>query len=417
MKKKILGLFLIPFVFLLLVTGCGGSKKKEEEPEDKSVAINRVADFEDEIAVVSNVENGKTTYYVVDKDLIVLSSSTKKLTYVDGYAIVVDDEDKKKYNVVDVNQEVVYSYTTSDYLSVTLVSNGCLLTKRKEDKWNSSKIVYGIYSIKDQRFVLEESDTNYSEMVSYGGDMVLLDAEKKKFFNTKTYQTVEFPNPVDIPFASGYATSTIVDQDKNFLLVFLEDGTSKRIEIPYQDDDQKNLEARRSKYTLIQHCDTQDKTTSCNSSVVNLETGEVINLENTYYEITNAVSFTENGYALLVFNNSGGTPYYVVINVEGKQQFEPVRCSSSNKYSSTYDETLPQVLEGKFYDGNYFITVQQDIYKILDFQNTEIIQSSEGERFEGITNGYVRTRYSERGHMDTYYYKNLKGEKMTVMRP
>ncbi len=403
MMKKSFQVIVLAMAFLVLFTGCGKKKEKEVETGPKVVEITRVADFADGIAVVSNGNN----YYVIDRDLKVLFQNNRKLTYVGGYALIDDPENRKKHSIINSKGEEVFSYTDSDYQKITLVENGCMITERRDDNWDSSKMVYGIYNLSEKKYVLEESPDNYSKMVSFGENMIQLNEEGTKFFNTQTNQTVTYKVKVVNPFQDGYSTSLYTDsKNQNYLDIFKDDGQYQRVSIPFGDTED-SLKTRTGKYAFLQSC---TEANVCQSMIVDLETKEVINLKSQYHQVQNDVTFTEEGYALLVFTNEGGTYYYTVIDGKGNQQFEPVKSTPENRYLSTYDAKAPQIVDGRFYEGNYMISYQEGTYRLLDKDNKEVTVASEYETFEGITNGYIKVKAKEPGRAIRYYYKDLKGE-------
>ncbi len=410
MKKKFIKFTLLVLILTVVITGCGKKKKEVEDTGPKVVEITRVGDFDGDIAVVSNNQ----TYYVVDQNLRVLSTHTSNVTYLDGYTISKDPEDRKKFRVLNTKGEEVFSYTSEDFISVTLVDNGCLITQRKDDKWDSSKTVYGVYSLEQKKYVLEESDA-YSAITPYGDNMIALDSKKTQFFNTQTLQKVTYKVAVSMPFQDGYATATYVDSKKRtYLDIFADTGAYERVKIPYLDDENKQLKERVNNQVFLQSCTVKGETKTCQSAIVDLPTKKVIDLGTAYHEVTNIVHFTKEGYALLVFTNEGGTYYYTVINSLGNQAFEPVKCSTENRYLSSYDATLPQVVEGNYYEGNYFITRQNGEYKVIDKENKVVTTSSEYESFDGITNGYIKVKSTEPGRSVRFYYKNMSGEQVEV---
>ena len=267
-------------------------------------------------------------------------------------------------------------------------------------------MVYGIYNLADKNFVLEESAENYSGMASFGKNMVKLNAEGTKFFNTKTNQTITYKQAVTSPFQDGYSVSLAVVKNKPYLDIFTENGEYQRVALPFTDTED-SLKTRTGSYAFIQSCNAEK---SCQSAIVNLATKEITNLKNQYHYVQNQVTFEEGGYALLVFTNEGGTYYYTVVDGKGTQQFEPVKSSPENRYLSSYDAKAPKIVDGKLYEGGYMIAYQDGTYRLLDKGNNEITIASEYETFEGITGGYLKVKAKEPGRALHYYYKNLKGE-------
>lgn len=113
------------------------NKKQKKKKEKTAIEIDRTVDFDGDIAVVTHTSNFVGTHYVIDKTFNVLSSYEGNSTYVDGY-MQIPDEENKKTNIIDINGNIVFSYGDYDYEKVELVENGCIITTKQSDTYNSS---------------------------------------------------------------------------------------------------------------------------------------------------------------------------------------------------------------------------------------------------------------------------------------
>ena len=74
---------------------------------------------------------------------------------------------------------------------------------------------------------------------------------------------------------------------------------------------------------------------------------------------------------------------------------------------------LPRVVKSEsLYEGNYFIVEDNDIPKVIDKDNKEILVAEENETFDGITNNVVLVHWEKPGYHEQYYYKDLQGNKV-----
>ncbi len=431
---KVVSSFLIA---LMLMTGCGekeatntnqtnnqnsnqGSNQDVSNQTSNQSTNQETAKTGIKIGTLGNFEDGKTvvsangTHYLIDNTLQVLTSYTGIGTYIDGYIFKQDESSSKKHQIVDSTGNVVLSYEDGkEYEKVELVDNGCILTKREVEDWQSSQTFYGIYSLKDQKYVLKEETDKYENMKAYGDNMVSLDSTNKTFFNTKTQKTIQFKERVEGKFKDGYSIHTSIQygsKNKIYLHIFKEDGTYKKVEIPYEDDDYSNISAHANGVVFIQDCHFNEKQeTVCQSIIVDLETAKIVDLKNTYNNVTNDVSFNKEGYAMLVFANTGFNYYYTVIDKNGNRLFEPVKSNPDNSYLSSYDKNSPNVVHRTIYDGGYFITEQNGTYTVRDKNNQAILVSGANEKFDSITDRYIRVTVSNGTVTNGSYYKLLDG--------
>lgn len=429
MKKKILGLATVIVLIAILFTLTGCKNKKEDtqnkentanQEEKKSViSIDRTEDFKGDIAVVTHTSNFVGTHYVINRDFEVLSSFEGNSEYKDGY-MQIRDKDNTKTNIVDINGNVVFSYGDYDYEKVELVDSGCIITTKKNDTYNSSSTVIGVYNLAEKKYILEPNEKYVNKIRTYGDDMLLLNNDETEFLNLKTKSVVKYPERVAREFKDGYS----VEEDNDnysvwYLKVFDDNGNIKRIQSPYKQEEivygRKHQNSMNFETTSYVYRDEEDNERSRGlSAIFNLKTGEAKDLSDEFWSVNNQPYFTKDGYALVVFSNQGGTFYYTVIDKKGNKLFEPQKINDNRVFQPDDNGEPRKIVTDNLQEGNYFVVTDNDISTIIDKENNVILRAEEDESFEGITNNAVKVHWKKQGYYEQYYYKDLKGNKIGI---
>lgn len=434
-KQKIMKILLVIICSILLLTlaGCKSENNKSEEQIEtentntsdnnsqasQAIKINRTEDFDGDYAVVSETVNFETTNYIIDKNFNVLSSYKGNAECKDGYVILQDENDENKMNVKDCNGNIVFSYDKiNDYEEVKLLSNGCLITKKQSDTYNTSSTVTGLYDLKEQKYILgPEEKYNEMSMEEYGEDMIALDSTKQKFFDLHNKKVVEYKEKVTREFKDGFSVDTYAEDHVDYLKVFDTEGNIKTIKSlfgvvsnikEYSNgmlvDEQLRIE--RENYS--------EQITGTNVQLFDLEKGTVKDLSSEFNMLQNKPLFTKEGYALVKFSNQGEETYYTVIDREGNKVFEPQRRNNEASFGAKTNG-VPRVIKSEnLYEGNYFIVEDDGVSKVIDKNNNEILSAEEDEIFEGITNNSVKVHWKKSGYYEEYYYKDMSGNKISI---
>ena len=152
--------------------------------------------------------------------------------------------------------------------------------------------------------------------------------------------------------------------------------------------------------------------------IFNLKNNKKIDLSGRYYAVSDYINFTKTGYALVTMTNQGGTPYYTVIDSEGKELFEPVKMDHQNDWIQNSDKSLNILQSNDLYEGDYIILYNKDnICEVRDKNNKNICTGEEYERFEAVTNNSILVSKSAPGHAQERYYKNMDCKKIDITKP
>ncbi len=427
MKNKILSvvsiLMLVSMVFIL--TGCSTKKEdtKEisqtntEQQEVSYLDYDRTAEFSEGIAVVSKTIDFKPIHYVIDKDFNVLFSYEGNSTFVGKYMLIPDKDDKTKINVQNEKGETVYSYDDKEYKKeVKLVENGCLIITEQTDTYNSSKSVAGIYSIEEEKYLLEPSEKYVNKIKEYGDKMLLLNDENTQFFNLETKSIVNFEERVSREFKDGYAIDDYLDNNnEECLKIFDTNGNIKTVKSLFGalSDIKNNSNGMLvNSSSRIETENYNEKFTGTNVQLFDFEKGTVKDLSKQFIMISDKVLFSKDGYALVKFSNQGSETYYTIIDKEGNMAFEPQKRNNEAILGAESNEVPRVVKSESLYEGNYFIVEDNDIPKVIDKDNKEILVAEENETFDGITNNVVLVHWEKPGYHEQYYYKDLQGNKV-----
>ena len=428
----VVGVIAVVLVLVVLLNTNMKTKKAEIGQNESSgtkienvnyLKLDRTEDFDGDMTVVGQTSNFITTHYVIDKDFNILCSYTGNSTYIDGY-MELEDENNKKTDIVDVNGNVVFSYGDYEYKEVTLVDNGCLIITKQTDTYNSSNIVTGVYSIKEQKYILEPDEKYVNKARAYGDDMLVLDDNENVYFNLKTKSIVKYQEGIYREFKDGYSASDDNDIQVSYLKVFDCNGNIKRIKSPYAKyepilgKEQQNgmlFEVTSASEESSENATGYVAKTMC--AIFNLETGETKDLTDEFWLVLNQPHYTKDGYALVMFQNKGGTHYYTVIDKQGNKLFEPQKVNDNRSFQPHDNGEARKNVSEDLQEGNYFIVKDNDVYKVLDKENNIVLTAEDGETFEGVTNGAVKVKWKKQGYYEQYYYKDLNGNKIGIKLP
>ena len=430
MKTKVVKiiLVLVGMIMLISLSGCGFIRKKEankqpqiteQEEIKEAIEIDRAEDFDGDIAVVTHTSNFVGTHYVIDRNFKILSTYEGNSTYIDGY-MQIRDEENKKTNIVDTRGNVVFTYGDYEYEDVELVENGCIITTEQSDTYNSSNTVTGIYSLTENKYLVEPSEEYVNKIRTFGDNMLVIDDDNTEFFNLETKSIVTYPERVTKEFKDGYS----VEEDNDnyeiwYLKVFDDKGNVKRIQSPYTEEEivygrehANGMAFEVTTYIYRNEEGNERARTLC--SIFNLQTGEAKDLSNEFWMVTNKPQYTEDGYALVTFSNQGGTPYYTVIDRSGNKLFEPQKVNDNAAFQPDDNGEPRKIVTENLQEGNYFIVTDNDITTVIDKDNNIVLVAEEDETFEGVTNNTVKVHWEKQGYHDQYYYKDLQGNKIAI---
>lgn len=432
-KMKILGVAIILVITLFSLTGCLNRKEivaeqnntNTEEKEEENVRyldFDRTREFEYDTVELSQTVNFKATNYVVDRDFNALFSHEGNAeAFIDGYMQLQDKTDENKLNFLDKNGNIVYTVDKTKYKDIELVEKGCLILTEQTDTYNTSQTVTGVYSLEEEKYVLEPSEEYVSKIRTYGDNMLVINDEDTKFFNLSTKSIVEYPERVSEEFRDGYS---VTDDNDNFevwyLKVFDDKGNVKRIKSVYTQEEiitgneHENGMSFETNSEVYKDEQTGSDRIRTLCSIYNLETGEAVDLSNEFWSVSNKPHFTKDGYALVVFSNQGGTPYYTVIDKKGNKLFEPNKLNDYNGFGGDNNGEPRKIITEDLGEGNYFIVADEGVTKVIDKDNNEVLTAKENETFEGITNNVVMVHWKESGANERYYYKDMSGNEVKV---
>lgn len=434
MKTKIIKtiLIIISVIILISLSGCRFNKNEnvnvsenqqqetEKEEEKTAIEIDRTVDFDGDIAVVTHTSNFVGTHYVIDKTFNVLSSYEGNSTYVDGY-MQIPDEENKKTNIIDINGNIVFSYGDYDYEKVELVENGCIITTKQSDTYNSSNTVTGVYGLAENKYLIEPSEEYVNKIRIFGDNMLVLNDDNTEFYNLETKSIITYSERVAREFKDGYS----VEEDNDnyeiwYLKVFDDKGNIKRIQSPYKEEEivygrehANGMAFEVTSYIYRNEDGNERARTFC--SVFNLETGEAKDLSDEFWMVTNKPQYTEDGYALVTFSNQGGTPYYTVIDRNGNKLFEPQKVNDNAAFQPDDNGEPRKIVTDNLQEGNYFVVTDNGISTVIDKDNKVVLVAGEDETFEGVTNNAVKVHWEKQGNRDKYYYKDLQGNKISIL--
>lgn len=402
--------------------------EKNENADAKTENVNylkldRTEDFDGNIAVVSQTSNFASKHYVINKDFNILCSYTGNSTYIDGY-MKLEDADNKKTDIVDTDGNVVFSYGDYEYKEITLVDDGCLIITKQTDTYNSSNAVTGVYSMQEQKYVLEPNEKYVNKIRAYGDDMLVIDDNENMYFNLKTKSVVKYPKGIFREFKDGYSVDDSGDIQVSYLDIFDSNGNVKKIKSPY--GKYEPIVGREQQNGMLFEVTSATEESSENANgyaartmcaIFNLETGEAKDLSDEFWLVTNKPHYTKDGYALVMFQNKGGTNYYTVIDKQGNKLFEPQKVNDNRSFQPHDNGEARKNVSQDLQDGNYFVVTDNDEHKILDKENNVILTAEDGESFEGVTNGVVKVKWEKQGYYEQHYYKDLKGNKIGIKLP
>ncbi len=432
MKKKFL-LGLLVFALLFALVGCGDtekdssskrskkdkqSEKVEKEETKKStkkartngvdVDLYNYSEFIDGVAVLSAFGNGKLPegHHLIDEDLNIV------YTYnfvTDGeempYVKALNKDESGNINVYYKDGSVVFSYKPNEYKRVRLISHGYLITHQIDETYNNSEEKIGIYSLKDKKYIVEPS-SEYISMEDYGDDMYQLNYEKNIYFNSRLGKVVKYDTYISDKYVQGYS----IDQDTDHLYIYKDDGTVKKI----------NYSSERSFLNTKDYVGNGYAVDTNNGAentfrIINLDSGEVTDISDKFYRVTNRPKFDKSGYALVLSANQSGTNYYTVINTKGEIQFDPVKISSAYSFLGNYDDTLNSInLVSNLSNGYIILDGNGELpSEIRDVKNKLIMTAPEGQRFAAVINDNLAV-VSHNKAIAEFHFVDFKGRRLQV---
>lgn len=444
MKKKILATFLLSTILTGMV-GCGNNKnlgglnelndgKEKEEEVDK----------QDNSKETSKEKNKKTTTKE-DKtsNYITVSGINSVGSFIDGYLLIgvngpylssipyvlnenyeavftwedaadnVGEYTKTRiadstgtYYIYDTKGNTVFTYKEKEYQEVELAPGGYLFLKKKNDTYNSTETTIGVYSLKEKKYVVEPT-SKYTSMTLRSDGMYKLDDDGKVYFNVNNGKIVTFDEGIYLDFYDGYA----VDVDNGFIKVYKTDGTIKKINYNYDPVSYNSKDAVHNGYLV----DVYSGVEANAFRIVNLETGEVKDLSSVFHRVINKPHFTKDGYALVSFTNQSGVNYYTVIDLQGNMQFEPVKVSADNQFTTEYDKNLPLLSNKQIEDEKYIVLSKNGntLSEIRDLKNNLILQGGENDDFRRVQKGIVVVQEAD-NVLVNLHLKDLKGNEIKI---
>ena len=449
MKNKFLN-FLIIGILVIGITGCGNSNQKElndifhkdkeeidetqsnskdkeeqkekvkeevkEKVKEESKKRNNGVDvdlygydyFVDKTARLLAFNNGKLPEgkHFIDENLNILFTYNFNMEYDEGeYSKALTKDKDGNINVYYKDGSVVFSYKENEYKKVVLTSHGYLIINKVEETYNNSVEKIGVYSIKDKKYIIEPS-IEYNVIDNYGDDMYILNYEKNIFFNSRLAKIVKYDTSLYDKFVDGYS----IEEENYNIRICKDDGNCKKVKYNYD-----NSYLRTKDYVSNGYAVDTDNGREHVFRIINLSSGEVVDLSNKFYRITNKPLFSKKGYALVLSSNQNGSRYYTVINTKGEMQFEPVKYSSAYSFEGNYDETLNTINMVTNLSNGYIILDGNGNLpsEIRDVNNKLILKSNEGERFAAVINDNIIV-VSHNKAIAEYHFSDFKGNRLLV---
>lgn len=381
-------------------------KDEDKEKQDELLSLDNyeiLTSLNDNIIIKAYYTNstGKHSmdYFVLDKDLKIVNKikNYENYTWKDGFALVKESDTSY---VIDYNGNKVWNAKNSDYLEIQLSNNGHLVLSRQVDTYNTSEKQAGIYDIKLKKMVLDFSKEYYDSDFEEEDKVLIID--DYTIFNTKLNKLIKFENEHGSNFESGYSTNRVYinNNNKRDFVVSTDTGEQKVISLP----EDSNLDCSIHKNGLcldlanVYRVGQEENYTY----IVDFKAGTVKEVGTDYYRINNDVIFNKNGYALLIFENSGGVQYYTVINNNAERMFEPVRVN---------DETtkLSISLYDAINDENCFIVSDDNKRIVVNYKNEVVAKPQDNETFDRLIGNYILVKNN-----GNTYLKDLKGKIVNI---
>lgn len=385
-------------------------EKEDEKEEEKKEQILNVEEFIEErngniiVKSINRTDYSKKTY-LFDKNLNFISEikDYNKYSWKDGYTLVKDYQSKTSY-VLNYKGEKVWEDNNATYKNVELASNGHLLLSKQIDTFNSSETQSGIYDLNTKKMVLDfNTKYNQLEFGNIDQDIIYLEY-KKTFFDTKSNKLITFKDECNGNFIDGYSTIVDYDNDYNdYLAICSNKGSRKTVAMP------DNIYIQCDKHAngiCFHHEGFQESTGSkwtWYSFIIDLENAKIKELGTDYTHKINKVLFNKNGYALLIFENSGNVKYYTVIDKEGKRMFEPIRVN---------DVSTKLVIDerNEISDNNHYIITDDGKTLVVNHKNEVVVEPEDGETFKKLIGNYIVVSNKDKN----LYLKDLKGKKVNI---
>lgn len=430
MKKKLLNIFLIG-ILIVGLTGCGNSKKENATSEDKQqnpteeknnkedkpknnktngveVDLYGYEEFVDGTARLYAFNLGKLPEgtHFIDEDLNILFTYNFNMAYDEGeYSQAILKDENGNINVYYKDGTIVFSYKEAEYKKVMLTSHGYLIIDKIEETYNNSEEKIGVYSLKDKKYIIEPS-SEYNVIDKRGDDMYILNYDEQIYFNSRLAKIVKYDRYIPDDFVDGYS----IDQESDVIKVCKDDGTCKNIKYNYNHSFLKTKDYVSNGYAV----DTDNGNEGV-FRIINLNTGEVVDLSDKFHRIINKPMFNEDGYALVLSSNQSGSRYYTVINTKGEMQFDPVKYSSAYSFEGNYDENLNTInLVTNLSNGYIIMDGNGNVpTEIRDIKNNLVLKGNDNERFAAVINDNIIV-VSHNKAIAEYHFCDFKGNRLLV---
>lgn len=412
MKKKIFNILLIGLIIIGL-TGCGKSsnntKKESNNGKNSTIesAIHNINEYKDGYSLIGvDGQLLSSTPYLVNEKFEATFTWDFGANVVGAYVQTLVKDENEEQHIYDALGNKVFSYKEKEYEEVKLITHGYLIIKKKNDTYNSSETTIGVYDLNKKDYIIEPA-SQYNSITERGEYMYALDSSDKVFFNANLGKIVRFTKSLSSDFVNGYQ----LDVSNGIIKVYKDDGSEKSISYKVESTSYNSKDAVANGY----FSDVSTHGDKGYFYVVDLEKGTYKDFSELFYRVTNKPKFTKDGFALVTFQNQGNVSYYTVIDINGKMQFEPVRVSNDNSYTSGYDKDLNIISVDNLVGDNYILLKNNTnaLTELRDKNNNLIYKGEEDEDFVNLTNNAVVVRYKYRG-LDKYYFKDLNGNKIDI---
>lgn len=380
------------------------TNKSKEKNENEFTNLNfsnmySNSEFSEGIYVFYNNTYG---YIAIDEDgkyLFTLKDAKyenyKKYLYKGGYVEIetTNSQKEKVTKIIDKKGNTVMSTEEAAYDEISYKGSGVAAVKKKDETYNSVSEKYALVDVKTKEYLLgpseeykqlmnlKENDNGMYEIKNTNGGTLVFNAKTKQQITYKDYSSDGkfYDNHI---FISTYKGTIVADTNGNENLI-----------------EGKKMVAETANQGLV-YC---EENCFCNYS------GEIIiDLSNEYHNVQNKPTFS-NGYALIIFKNDAGTNYYTIIDSTGKRTIEPQKYGTKNDYITK--------IESDNLKNGYFMVEDINSKKvIMDYNGKVQLSPESGEKFEKFDGKYVYVTKIESSYTTKQYFRDLKGNKITVTK-